>query len=67
MLIDRSVTMHPEKASFLARKLTALCARYISTVRKLKETANAHEQTRTPPIGISLETPLRITRAAWGR
>jgi len=57
--------MHPEKASFLARKLTALCVRYISAVQKFTETANAHEQTRMPPIDISLvET---IIRAAWGR
>jgi len=62
--IDTSITMHPERV-FLARELTALCAQYISVVRKLKETANAHKQTRTPPIGISLaETSLRITRAA---
>jgi len=50
--------MHPERASFLDRKLTALCARYVSVVRKLTETTNAPEQSRTPPIGISLtETP----------
>jgi len=60
--------MNPERASFLARKLTALCARYISAVQKLTETVNVHEQTRTPPIDISLgETLLRIIRSAWGR
>jgi len=47
------VTMHPERASFLNQKLTVLCARYIAIIRKLTETTNAPEQSRTPPIGIS--------------
>jgi len=59
-----TVTMHPESVSFLARILTTLCARYITTVgsaRKLRTHPNNPERRRL--ASRSPKLPLRIIRA----
>jgi len=56
--------MHPERASFLAKKLTVLWVRYISAVRKLTETVNAHEQTAADQHLAKIQLHITLRRVS---